>query len=157
MVPRHSTSICLCDTRSLSYNSHENENNRMLKSWMTKGVRHGELVFRFVLKIYITSPICSYANIYIKFYKSPIRNTDNRILKKSLKCKAHKKGFFYSKIRKVNFVIYVVNGLSVLKAMENTGALETQYSETIISTFNSPFLSFTGICKTRFYFFPFII
>lgn len=46
MIPRDSTSICLYDTRSLLDNSHENENNRMLKSWMTKGVRHGELVVR---------------------------------------------------------------------------------------------------------------
>ncbi|XP_061342392.1 uncharacterized protein LOC133288608 isoform X2 [Gastrolobium bilobum] len=115
LIPRDSNSICVYDTRGLSDNSHENENNRMLKSWMTKGVRHGELV---------------------------VRKTDNQRLRKSLKYKAHKKGFFSSKSRKVNYVIYVVNGLSVLKAMENTGALETQYTETIVSTFNSPFLSF---------------
>ncbi|RYR50254.1 hypothetical protein Ahy_A07g036860 isoform A [Arachis hypogaea] len=121
MIPRHSTSICLCDTRSLSDNSNENENDRVLKSWMTKGVRHGELV---------------------------VRKTDSRILKKSLKCKARKNGFISSKIRKVNFVIYVVNGLSVLKSMKDTGARERQYIETIVQTFNSPFLSFKGIFKT---------
>ncbi|XP_072070211.1 uncharacterized protein [Arachis hypogaea] len=115
MIPRHSTSICLCDTRSLSDNSNENENDRVLKSWMTKGVRHGELV---------------------------VRKTDSRILKKSLKCKARKNGFISSKIRKVNFVIYVVSGLSVLKSMKDTGARERQYIETIVQTFNSPFLSF---------------
>ncbi|TKY66181.1 hypothetical protein E2542_SST09048 [Spatholobus suberectus] len=115
MIPRDSNSICLYDTRSLSDNSDEDENIRMLKSWMTKGVHHGELV---------------------------VRNTDNQRLRRSLKSKAYKKGYFSSKTRKVNFVIYVVNGLLVLKAMENTGALETQYVETIVSTFNCPFLSF---------------
>ncbi|KAK7256108.1 hypothetical protein RIF29_29542 [Crotalaria pallida] len=116
MIPRDSTSICLYDTRSLSDNSHDNEDNRiMMKGWMTKGVRHGKLV---------------------------VRKRDDQRLRKSLKCKTHKKGFFPSKIRKVNFVIYVVNGLSVLKAMENTDALERQYTETIVSTFNCPYLSF---------------
>jgi len=63
-----------------------------------------------------------------------------------LESKAHNKGYFSSETRKVNFVIYVVNGLLVLKAMKNAGALETQYVETIVSTFNCPFLSFKGIC-----------
>lgn len=45
MIPRNSNSICLYDTRSLSDKSHEN--NKMLKNWMTKGVRDGELVVRF--------------------------------------------------------------------------------------------------------------
>ncbi|RDX90830.1 hypothetical protein CR513_27262, partial [Mucuna pruriens] len=115
MIPRDSDSICLCDTRSLSDISDKDENNRMLKSWMTKGVHHGELI---------------------------VRKTDNKRLKKNLKDKAYKKDYFSSKTRKVNSVIYVVNGLLVLKAMENAGALETQYIETIVSTFNCPFLSF---------------
>ncbi|KAK7293165.1 hypothetical protein RJT34_16026 [Clitoria ternatea] len=115
MIPRDSKSFCLYDTRSLSDNSHKYENIKILKSWMTKGVRHGQLV---------------------------VRTTDDQILRTSLKVKAHKNVYLSSKTRKVNFVIYVVNGLSVLKAMENTGALETQYIETIVSTFNCPFLSF---------------
>ncbi|KAG4921606.1 hypothetical protein GLYMA_18G158800v4 [Glycine max] len=115
MIPRYSNSICLYDTRSLSDNSEKDENIRMLKSWMTKGVHHGELV---------------------------VRKTDNQRLRKSLKGKAHKKGYLSSKTRKVNFVIYVVNGLLVLKAMENDGALETQCVQSIVSTFNCPFLSF---------------
>lgn len=84
----------------------------------------------------------------------PVRNTDNQKLRKSLKRKDNKKGLFSSKSRKVNFVIYVVNGLSVLNAMENTS--ETQYTETIVSTFNCPFLSFKGICKACSCVFPFI-
>jgi hypothetical protein len=46
MIPRDSNSICMYDTRSLSDDSREN--NKMLKNWMTKGVRHGELVARFI-------------------------------------------------------------------------------------------------------------
>lgn len=115
MVPRDSNSICLYDTRSLSDNSDKDKNIKMLKGWMTKGVSHGELV---------------------------VRNTDNQGLRKSLKVKARKKGYLSSKTRKVNFVIYVVNGLLVLNAMENADALETQYIETIVSAFNCPFLSF---------------
>lgn len=55
MIPREKTSICLYDTRSLSDDL--NENNRMLKNWMTKGVCNGELVVRFEYLIYITSQV----------------------------------------------------------------------------------------------------
>lgn len=55
MIPRYSNSICLYDTRSLSDNSEKDENIRMLKSWMTKGVHHGELVVRFEYLIYFIS------------------------------------------------------------------------------------------------------
>lgn len=66
-----------------------------------------------------------------------------------MKCKADKKDFISSKSRKVNFVIYVVNGLSVLNAMKSAaGALEAQYIKTVVSTFNYPFLSFKGIFQT---------
>ncbi|KAH7517599.1 hypothetical protein FEM48_Zijuj09G0082000 [Ziziphus jujuba var. spinosa] len=44
MVPIGSTSFCLYDTRSLSDNLHDNI--KMLKRWMTNGVRNGELVIR---------------------------------------------------------------------------------------------------------------
>ncbi|KAL5057616.1 hypothetical protein RYX36_029220 [Vicia faba] len=114
MIPRNTNSICLYDTPSLSDNSHEN--NKMLKNWMTKGVRHGELVFR---------------------------STENQRLSESLKCKDDKKGFVSSKSRKVNSVIYVLNGLSILNAMKNAGgALEARYIKTVVSNFNCPFLSF---------------
>jgi len=44
MIPRGATSFCLFDTRSLSDDFADNE--EMLQHWMTKGVRHGELVVR---------------------------------------------------------------------------------------------------------------
>lgn len=148
MIPRDSNSICLYDTRSLSNKSHEN--NEMLKNWMTEGVHHGELVIRFEYysTCYFTFPIFSYVNIYITVYKFSIRSKDNQTLTESLKCKGNKKGFFSSKSRKVNFVIYVLNGLSVLNMMENAdGAFKARYIEEIVSTFNfnNPFLSFKGI------------
>lgn len=44
MIPRGSSSICIYDTRSLSDDS--SDNIAMLKNWITKGVRHGELLIR---------------------------------------------------------------------------------------------------------------
>ncbi|CAJ2670094.1 unnamed protein product [Trifolium pratense] len=114
MIPRDSNSICLYDTRSLSDNSHEN--SKMLKNSMTKGVRHGELV---------------------------VRSRDTQRLSKGLKCKGGKKGCFPSKSRKVNFVVCVLNGLSVLNVMGNArGDFEARYIEEIVSTFICPYLSF---------------
>lgn len=49
MIPRGSTSFCLYDTRGFSDAS--SENMEMLKRWMTKGVRHGELSIRSVYQI----------------------------------------------------------------------------------------------------------
>lgn len=46
-IPRGSASFCLYDTRGLSNNLPENI--RMIKRWMRKGVRHGELVIRYEL------------------------------------------------------------------------------------------------------------
>ncbi|XP_028795575.1 uncharacterized protein LOC114751080 isoform X2 [Neltuma alba] len=113
MIPRSSTSICLYDTRCLSGNP--NDDDRILYQWMTKGVSHGELV---------------------------LRSTDDQRLKKLLKHRACKTDFFFSKRMKVNFVIYVANGLSLLKSLENTGASERGYADMVASTFNCPYLSF---------------
>ncbi|KAK4268235.1 hypothetical protein QN277_024920 [Acacia crassicarpa] len=113
MIPRDSTSICLYDTRCLSGNP--NDDDRILYQWMTEGVCHGELV---------------------------LRRTDDQSLKKLLKKRACKTGCFFRKRMKVNFVIYVVNGLSVLKSLENTGTLETGYTDMVASTFNCPYLPF---------------
>lgn len=51
MIPRGSTSFCLYDTRSLSDDSHEDI--KMIKRWMTNGVRNGELVMRCKFKVHI--------------------------------------------------------------------------------------------------------
>ncbi|PON59353.1 AAA-type ATPase [Trema orientale] len=113
MIPRGSTSFCLYDTRSLSNDSHDNI--EMLKHWMTRGVRHGELI---------------------------IRNSDGPSLRTRMKFKAIKNSCVSSERRKVNFVIFVVNGLSVLKSMINDEDADKQYTELIASAFNCPYVSF---------------
>ncbi|XP_062077586.1 uncharacterized protein LOC133782333 [Humulus lupulus] len=112
MIPRESSSFCLYDTRSLSDYSHENIIT--LEHWMTKGVRHGELV---------------------------MRESDSQNLRTRMKLKAFKKGCMSSEKNKVNFVIFVVNGHSVLKAMRSKGE-DTHYVKLIASAFNCPFVSF---------------
>lgn len=113
MIPRGSTSFCLYDTRSLSSDS--SDNIKMLERWLTKGVCHGELV---------------------------IRDSDGLNLRTRMKSKARWIGYDASKVRMVNFVIYVVNGLSVLKALDSKEAEDKHYTQLVASTFNSPYLSF---------------
>ncbi|CAK9140905.1 unnamed protein product [Ilex paraguariensis] len=113
MIPRRSTSFCLHDTRGLLGDS--SENVKMLKRWMTKGVRHGELV---------------------------LRECDHSSFKTRLKYKARQNGYRVSEIRMVNFVIFVVNGLSILKAIESDDETGPRYTQMIATMFNSPFLSF---------------
>ncbi|TQD87864.1 hypothetical protein C1H46_026567 [Malus baccata] len=113
MIPRCSSSFCLYDTRSLSDNSLENM--IILKHWMENGVRHGELV---------------------------IRDSDSQSLRSTMMYKACDDGYLSSEIRNVNFVIFVVNGRSVLKSMESDEDAETRYTEMIASAFNSRYLAF---------------
>ncbi|KAF8014666.1 hypothetical protein BT93_H0466 [Corymbia citriodora subsp. variegata] len=113
MIPRGSTSFCLYDTRSLS--ADPSEDNKIIKRWMTKGVRHGELV---------------------------IRESDDSSLRKRMRCKARWSGHPFSVIRRVNFVIFVVNSLTVLKSMDNNHDGQSQYMQLIANTYNCPYLSF---------------
>ncbi|KAF9606051.1 hypothetical protein IFM89_022210 [Coptis chinensis] len=109
MIPSGSTSFCLYDTRSLSENSCDN--SEMIKSWMTKGVRHGELV---------------------------LRDSDSSCVRKLMKCKAQKTCCSKDK-RMVNFVILVVNAHSVLKSM--SGEDDMQYTRLLEETFSCLYLS----------------
>ena len=61
-----------------------------------------------------------------------------------MKCKARRTGHASGEITKVNFVIFVVDGLSVLKAMENDEEPNRLYKELIASAFNCPYVSFQG-------------
>ncbi|GLU07970.1 hypothetical protein SLE2022_249070 [Rubroshorea leprosula] len=112
MVPRGSTSFCLYDTRSLSDNPSDNIDT--ITNWMTKGVCHGELV---------------------------LRKSDVPSLRSIMKCKTRDKNCLSSKIRMVNFVIFVVDGVAVLKSMEGDGNGMTQYMQTITRAFKCPCLS----------------
>ncbi|KAL8092805.1 uncharacterized protein LOC141693081 isoform X3 [Apium graveolens] len=113
MVIKGLSSFCLYDTRSLSDN--ESENTKTLKGWMTEGVCHGELV---------------------------MRNSDGPDLRNKLKCKSHENRHRSYMIRKVNFVIFVVSGLSVLNAMDSGDEVDDGYNNMIATMFNCPFLSF---------------
>ncbi|KAK4847031.1 hypothetical protein QYF36_024545 [Acer negundo] len=112
-IPRGSNSFCLYDTRGLS--DVPSINIDMIKHWITKGVRHGEPV---------------------------IRESDSSSLKDRIKCKTRKNGCQLSENRMVNFFIFVVDGLSVLKSMESDDDVEKQYTQMIATTFNCPYLSF---------------
>uniref|UniRef100_A0A0D9WEJ7 Uncharacterized protein n=1 Tax=Leersia perrieri TaxID=77586 RepID=A0A0D9WEJ7_9ORYZ len=79
-VPRNSNSICIYDTRSLS-NNHEN-NFKMLRQWMTKGLSHGDMV---------------------------TWDNDNYSKIQNIKSMGRQYRFLRCKTRKVNFVIFVVN------------------------------------------------
>lgn len=46
--------------------------------------------------------------------------------------------------KKVNFVIFVVSGLSVLNAMDRSNEADDGYDNMIATMFNCPFLSFKG-------------
>lgn len=113
MIPRGSTSFCLFDTRSLSENV--SDNDEMLQHWMTKGVRHGELI---------------------------IRDSDAPSLKMSLKCKAQQSGSPSSVIRKVNFVIFVVNGFQVLRSINSDKKEDRAYVEMVAKIFSCPYMSY---------------
>ncbi|KAL2485946.1 P-loop containing nucleoside triphosphate hydrolase superfamily protein [Abeliophyllum distichum] len=113
LIPRGSGSFCLYDSRSLSDDSLENL--KILKCWMTKGVRHGELVKR---------------------------NSDCSSLKGQLKCKAEKSRCNPTQARKINFVVFVVNGLSMLESMDGDDETKKSYTDVIVTTFNNPLLSF---------------
>lgn len=76
---------------------------------MTEGVRHGELVSR---------------------------NSDDPSSKTRLKCKAHENRYCSSKIRMVNFVIFVVSGFSVLNSLECDDEAEDGYNKMIATMFN---------------------
>ncbi|GKV34015.1 hypothetical protein SLEP1_g42442 [Rubroshorea leprosula] len=113
MVPRGSTSFCLYDTRSLC--DDPTDNIDMITNWMTEGVCHGELV---------------------------LRKSDVPSLRSMMKCSTQEKNCQSSKIRMVNFVIFVVDGIAVLKSMEGDGTGITKYMQTISTVFNCPYLSF---------------
>ncbi|GAV78216.1 MMR_HSR1 domain-containing protein [Cephalotus follicularis] len=113
MIPRGETSFCLYDTRGLCDDPSDNIN--MIRDWIENGVRHGQLV---------------------------IRKSDSASLRIRMKCKARNTRCQSSEIRKVNFVIFVVNGLAVLKSIYGDANAERQYAQMVAASFNCPYLSF---------------
>eukprot|EP00262_Sarcandra_glabra_P022485 TRINITY_DN997_c0_g1_i4.p1 TRINITY_DN997_c0_g1~~TRINITY_DN997_c0_g1_i4.p1 ORF type:complete len:391 (+),score=51.45 TRINITY_DN997_c0_g1_i4:133-1305(+) len=113
MIPRGSTSFCIYDTRSLAKNNYENFT--LIKSWMTNGVRHGQLVMG-----------------------SDSLFDDSNAMR--MKWKVQRTRYCSSKKREVNFVIFVIDGLSVLKSMDSDNA--TPSTRMLATTFNCSYLSF---------------
>lgn len=144
MIPRRSAFFCLYDTRSLS--SDPLENAQMVRRWMMKGVRHGELVIRWGFNTFfvddrtwfIFQVVCEL------FLALAFRESDDSDLRTRLKYKAHWQGHPPSTIRAVNFVIFVVNGLSILKSMEGKDDHDVSYMDMVATTYNLPHLSFKG-------------
>ncbi|XP_057808758.1 uncharacterized protein LOC131023231 [Salvia miltiorrhiza] len=111
-IPRNSGSFCLYDTPGLSADS--SKNLKMIERWMTHGVHHGELI---------------------------IRESDSKTLKAQLKCRA-RRGFFSGQVRPIDFVIFVVNGLSVLESMNSADEMKKAYSQMIGADIKNPLLLF---------------
>ncbi|CAL4907230.1 unnamed protein product [Urochloa decumbens] len=109
-VPRHSTAICIYDTQSLSNNPQRNF--KTLQKWMAKGICHGEIVTG--------------------------RDTEEGNKTKGIKPLGNQISFLHCKTRKVNFVIFVVDGVSILEAIESN---RRDYIEVLHETFKHPFLS----------------
>lgn len=62
----------------------------------------------------------------------------------SLKCKAQQSGTPSTVIRKVNFVIFIVNGFQVLRSMNRDKKEDRAYMEMVVKAFSCPYLSFKG-------------
>lgn len=110
MVPGTSKSFCIFDSRGLLENVAEDF--PILKKWMFNGIQHGEMV---------------------------LRSSDDSTLRMFMKQRACDRPDNLSKVRKVNFVIFVVSAFSVLQIMEN---VDTLASDTLVKLFSCPYLSF---------------
>ncbi|KZV35227.1 hypothetical protein F511_42300 [Dorcoceras hygrometricum] len=80
---------------------------------MTKGVHHGELV---------------------------TRKSDSSYVKVRLKRKARQN--CHGEVRAVNFVIFVVNGITIFESIGSDNGTNNGYTQMIATTFNNPLLSF---------------
>lgn len=82
-----------------------------------------------------------------------IRRSDGSSLRSRIKCKSRENSCGRSRTRKVNFFIFVVNGLEVLKSLESDDDVVKDHNELLTSTFHCPYLSFKGITLLNFVFF----
>ncbi|KAM0840406.1 hypothetical protein ACQ4PT_059691 [Festuca glaucescens] len=109
-IPRSSNGICLYDTRSLSTNPEKDF--KILQRWMTKGISHGQMV---------------------------MWDTDDDAKIKNLESMGRQYSCLPCKTRKVNFVIFVVDGISILRSIDSN---KKEYMDMLHQTFMNPFLSF---------------
>lgn len=82
------------------------------------------------------------------------RDSDTALIKANVKAMARQQKTIHCQKRFVNFVIFVVDGVSVLKSMD---AKDVGYNETLVESFNCPYLSFKGrlVCCFFLEFLPF--
>ncbi|WVZ71788.1 hypothetical protein U9M48_020328 [Paspalum notatum var. saurae] len=108
-VPRNSNAICIYDT--CGWSSNPVKNSMMLHQWMTKGISHGEIA---------------------------TWDIDEGKMIRDIKPLGRQYSFLHCRTRKVNFVIFVVDGVSVLESIDGN---KKGYTEILHETFMSPFLS----------------
>eukprot|EP01018_Ginkgo_biloba_P007079 Gb_09837 [translate_table: standard] len=104
------SNFCIFDSRGISGNV--TEDLPLLEGWMTNGIHHGEMV---------------------------LRSSDDITIRVALEHKGRDRHFQVSKIRKVHFVIFVVNALSILQQM---ASMDTLSSDMLLKLFCCPYLSF---------------
>ena len=75
------------------------------------------------------------------------RSSDDNTLSMFMKQRPCDRSNNLSKVRKANFVIFVVSPFSVLQIMEN---VDTLASDTLVKLFSFPYLSFKGINSHEF-------
>lgn len=109
-IPRNSSAICVYDTHGWSNN--QEKNFKMLHQWMTKGISHGE---------------------------TTMWDNDEGNKTGHIKPLGRQYSFLRYITRKVNFVIFVVDGVAVL---ESVGSDNKGYTDILRQTFMYPFLSF---------------
>ncbi|XP_066352078.1 uncharacterized protein [Miscanthus floridulus] len=108
-IPRNSNAICVYDTRGWS--NDPEKNFKILHQWMTKGISHGE---------------------------TTMWDNDEGNKTGDIKPLGRQYSFLGYITRKVNFVIFVVDGVAVL---ESTDSNNKGYTEILHQTFMYPFLS----------------
>lgn len=143
-----SQNICVYDSRGLS-EVDTAEAQSILRCWLEKGVRHGQMVVRFVisrvlvLQIFGGNASVSLLDVstILTILVAPSRPSDSSSTRYALECKARHGHHKISKKRNINFVIFVVNAVS-LNNIKKTSDWASRMN--LIKLYKSPFLSFTG-------------
>lgn len=82
--------------------------------------------------------------IYKLLLVVPCRESDDSDVRKKMKYKARWKSHPPSAIRAVNFAIFVVSGVTILKSLEEKDDHDGSYMDMVAATYNLPYLSFRG-------------
>ncbi|KAH9304240.1 hypothetical protein KI387_008644, partial [Taxus chinensis] len=109
-VPEASNTFCIYDSCGLLGNV--TEDSLLLQSWLENGIRHGQMV---------------------------VRSSDDIVVRTAFGNKERAEWHKFSKIRKVHFVIFVVNALSVFQLMTT---MDTESLGILVKLFSFPYLSF---------------